>query len=435
MKDKFMNSMLEVATKLNNNRFLSAIRGAFAEMIPIIIVGSFCTLFSNVICNTTEGYFSLANVPGFSWLAIFKPLFTAANYATMNMLAVGVVILLSSKVAESYGNRDKVVSITALASFISLCGTSATATAAESGEAVTIANVLASSYTSAQGLFVGMLAATMSAILYVKLVNSGKFKIHMPDSVPPNIARSFEVLFPVSITILTISAVGFAFTYVFNLTLFEAITKFIQAPLTNVMTGLPGFLVVVFITVLLWVFGIHGTQTMKAITEPVLLAAFAENEAAWAAGEPIPNIINRPFLSNFATLTGAGLTGGLILSILIFSKRDDYRSIAKLGIPCGIFNINEPIVFGLPIVMNPILAIPFLITPVVSCAFAYFMTNIGFCAKLVVNAPWTTPLGLEAFISSGGDLGAVITQLLCVVISFLIYTPFVLMANKQKESE
>lgn len=131
-------------------------------------------------------------------------------------------------------------------------------------------------------------------------------------------------------------------------------------------------------------------------------------------------------------MTGAGVTGGLIIAILVFSKRDDYRSIAKLGIPCGIFNINEPIVFGLPIVMNPILAIPFMLTPVVTSIFAYFMTSIGFCAKLVVNAPWTTPLGLEAFISSGGNFGAVITQLLCVVISFLIYSPFVIMANKQK---
>ena len=427
-----MNSMLAAATKLNNNRYLSAIRVSFAEMIPIIIVGSFCTLFSNVICTTTEGYFSLANVPGFSWLAVFKPLFTAANYATMNMLAIGIVILLSAKVAESYGNHDKVVPITALAAFVSLCGTSATAKAAESGEAVTIANVLASRYTSAQGLFVCMLAAIASTLIYIRLVNSGKFKIHMPDSVPPNIARSFEVLFPVSITILVISTVGFVFTYAFKLTLFEAISKFIQAPLTNIMTGLPGYLVVVFIIVLLWVFGIHGTQTLKAITEPVLLAAFAENEAAWAAGEPIPNIINRPFLSNFTTLTGAGVTGGLIIAILVFSKRDDYRSIAKLGIPCGIFNINEPVVFGLPIVMNPILAIPFMLTPVVTSIFAYFMTSIGFCAKLVVNAPWTTPLGLEAFISSGGNFGAVITQLLCVVISFLIYSPFVIMANKQK---
>ena len=351
----------------------------------------------------------------------------------MNMMAVGIVILLSARIAESFGNTDKVVPIVALSSFVSLCGTTATAVAAESGESVSIANVLSSSYTSAQGLFVGMIVGIFSALIFIKLVDSKKFRISMPESVPPNIARSFEVLFPATITILLISAVGLFFQTCIHMTLFDAITQFIQKPMTHVLTGLPGYCLLIFMTVLLWFFGIHGTQTLKAVYEPVLLAAFAENEAAYAAGEAIPHIINRPFLSNFSVVTGAGITGGLLLAILLFSKRDDYRSIAKLAIPCGLFNINEPVTFGLPIVMNPILGIPFMIAPVVTSIFAYFMTAIGFCGKLIVNGPWTTPLGLEAFIASGGNIGALITQVLCVVISFLIYTPFVLIANKQED--
>ena len=157
MNEKFMNVMLTVAAKIGNNRYLAAIRDAFTDLMPIIIVGSFCTLFSNVVCNTTPGYMSLANVPGLSWLGLFKPLFVAANYGTMNMMSIGVVILLSAKVAESFNNKDKVVSITALGAFISLCATSVTATALESGEEVVVANVLSSDYTSAKGLFVAML--------------------------------------------------------------------------------------------------------------------------------------------------------------------------------------------------------------------------------------------------------------------------------------
>lgn len=435
MNEKFMDVMLTVASKVSNNRILSCIRNAFTDLMPVIIIGSFCTLFANVVCNTTPGYMSLANVPGLSWLGTLKPLFTAANYGTMNMMAIGIVILLSAQVAESYGNKDKVISIIALGSFISLCTTSATAVAAESGEEVTIANVLASNYTNAQGLFVAMIVAISSAIIYVKLVNSGKLKISMPDSVPPNIARSFEVLFPATLTILIVAGVGFLFETFLGVTLFQAITNFIQAPLKNVMTGLPGFLLIIMLSVILWFFGIHGTQTLKGIYEPVLLAAFAENEAAYAAGEAIPNIISSPFMSCFSTVTGAGITGGLIIAILVFSKREDYKSIAKLAIPCGLFNINEPITFGLPIVMNPILGIPFMITPIVTSAFGYFMTTIGFCGKMVVNAPWTTPPGLLAFIASGGSVGAVVTQLLCVLISFLIYSPFVIAANKQVATE
>ena len=137
-------------------------------------------------------------------------------------------------------------------------------------------------------------------------------------------------------------------------------------------------------------------------------------------------------MSCFSTITGAGITGGLVFAIMVFSKREDYRAIAKLAIPCAIFNINEPLIFGLPIVMNPILAIPFMIAPAVSASFAYLMTVIGFAGRMVVNAPWTTPPVLMAFLSSGGNVGAAVTQLICICISALIYIPFVLIANKQE---
>ena len=151
-----------------------------------------------------------------------------------------------------------------------------------------------------------------------------------------------------------------------GMTLFNAITAFIQKPLSNILTSFPGYIILIFITTILWTFGIHGTQVTKAVYEPILLAAFAENEAAYAAGTAIPNIINTPFMSCFSIVTGAGITGGLIIAIMLFSKREDYRAIAKLALPCALFNINEPLTFGLPIVMNPVLAIPFMISPAVS---------------------------------------------------------------------
>ena len=124
-----------------------------------------------------------------------------------------------------------------------------------------------------------------------------------------------------------------------------------------------------------------------------------------------------------------------MIAIMIFSKREDYRAIAKLAIPCAVFNINEPLIFGLPIVMNPILAIPFMIAPAVSAAFAYVMTVIGFAGRMVVNAPWTTPPVLMAFLSSGGSAGAAVTQVVCIALAALIYIPFVLISNRQTEAE
>lgn len=432
MKDTIMNGLLMFATKLQSQKHFSAIKNGLTSLLPVIIIGSFCTLFSNMICSTSPGYLSLANLPGMSWLSYFNPVFTAANYGTMNFIAIGATILIAMELGESYGIRDKALPAVALGSYISLCLTSVSKTL-EDGTVVTIANALSADFTSAKGLFVGMIAALLSTELYCRLANSGKLSIHMPESVPSNVARSFEVLFPACLTIFSVSLFGLLFETVTGMTVPNAITKFIQAPLSHVLTGLPGYLLIMFCTAVLWVFGIHGTQALKAIYEPVLLASFAENEAAFAAGTAIPNIITKPFQSCFSTVTGAGITGGLLIAIMLFSKRKDYKTIAKLAIPCGIFNINEPLIFGLPIVMNPILAIPFMAAPAASAAFAYLMTSIGFCGRMVVNVPWTTPAGLAAFLAAGGNIGAGITQLLCVLISAVIYTPFVLLANRQEE--
>ena len=431
MKDKLMNGMLSAAGAMQTQRHLAAIKNAFMSLLPIIIIGSFCTLFSNVICNTTPGFFSLANIPGLSFLGKLNPMFTAANYGTMNFIAIGCVILIAMELGEHYGITDKALPVVALGTYISLCAFTASGKAAD-GTEVVVTNVLSRVYTNAQGLFVGMFASIAATEIYCRLVKSGKLEIHMPEGVPSNVARSFTILFPSLITVVIISAVGMIFEMATGMTLFNAITAFIQRPLSNILTSFPGYITLIFITTVLWTFGIHGTQVTKAVYEPILLAAFAENEAAYAAGTAIPNIINTPFMSCFSTVTGAGITGGLIIAIMLFSKREDYRAIAKLALPCALFNINEPLTFGLPIVMNPVLAIPFMISPAVSATFAYAMTKIGFCARMVVNAPWTTPPGLMAFLCSGGNIGAAVTQIICILLAFVVYIPFVLIANKQQ---
>ena len=153
MKEKFLNGFMAFAMFLQNQRHFRSIKNAFSSLLPIIIVGSFCTLFSNVICNTSEGYLSLANVQGLSWLGKLNPMFTAANYGTMNFIAIGLVILLAMELGETYGIHDKVLPVVAVGAYISLCSTTATFTD-DAGVAHAVANALTSQFTSAQGLFV-----------------------------------------------------------------------------------------------------------------------------------------------------------------------------------------------------------------------------------------------------------------------------------------
>ena len=447
MKEKFMNGLLTLAGKMQSNSVLSAIKDSFVDNMPVVIWGAFCTLFQFVLCQTggvpdpKTGeliyYVSLANVPGFGWLHSLNPIFTTANYGCMNFMAVHY--------AENIGHpNDKTVPAVALASFVTLINTSASTTT-EAGETVTISNVVASSYTSATGLFVGLIVGILTTLLYVKLVDSGKLKISLPDSVPPNVSQSFAVLFPTIITILCVSIVGYICS-MFGLTMFDVI-KTMMAPVEKIMTGLPGYLVVLFLMQLLWWFGIHGPNVMGAVTSPFMTKMMATNLALYQAGEGVSasgvfyqagspySIIASPFEAGWRCPTGSGITGGLIIAVLLFSKRDDFKAIAKLAIPCGIFNINEPIIFGIPMVMNPMFAVPFFLAPLACASLGYLVQYLGLCPLFVISVPWTTPVGLFGFLASSGNIMGGIWQAVIIIgASTLIYTPFVIAANRQTDT-
>ena len=452
MKDKFMNGLLTIAGKMQSNTVLMAIKDSFIDNMPVVIWGAFCTLFQYVLCQTggvTDPktgeiiyYISLGNVPGFSWLESLTPIFTTANYGCMNFMSVAICVLVSMHFAENIGHpNDKTVPAVALASFVTLINTTASTTT-ESGETVTISNVVASSYTKADGLFVALLVGILTTLLYVKLVDSGKLKISLPDSVPPNVSQSFAVLFPTIITVLVVSIIGFI-TSMFGLTMFDVIST-IMAPVEKIMTGLPGYCVVVLLMQLLWWFGIHGPNVMSAVTTPFMTKMMASNLELYQAGEGITSsgvyytasqkysIIANPFASGWFSSTGSGITMGLIIAIMLFSKRDDFKAIAKLAIPCGIFNINEPILFGIPMVMNAVFAIPFFLAPIVSVCLGYLVQYLGLCPLFVIDVPWTTPCGLFGWLASSGNIMGGVWQLIIVVgSSTLIYTPFVIAANRQ----
>ena len=453
MKDKFMNGLLSFAGKMQSNPVLSAIKDSFIDIMPVTIMGSFCTLFQFVLSSDKAmGYdISLANVPGFHWLTELYSVWSTANYGCMNFMAVLIAFMVAVNFSEQLGHvNDRTAPAVSVACFVTLITTTVTGTVTtEAGEEVaySVGGVVPSSFTNASGLFVALIVGLLSTLLYCKLIDSGKLTIKLPDSVPPNVSQSFAVLFPTVITVFVFSLVNFIMQKFLNLSFFSLIAT-IMAPVQAIMTGLPGYLVVVLIMMLLWWFGIHGPNVMSAVTTPFMNLAWANNEEIWKAtqstsasahavistGEDVKmSIINAPFGSAFFSHTGSGITGGLIIAIMLFSKRDDFKAIAKLAIPCGIFNINEPIIFGIPMVMNPLLGIPFFLAPVVSVTVGYILTAIGLCPVMVVNAPWTTPTGILGFLASGGNIMGGLCQLIAFATSILVYTPFVIISNTQAQ--
>ena len=427
---------LAFASKVSSQKHMCAIKNAFTSLMPIIITGSFCTLITNVVCATEGNGISLGKLPGMQWLSVFTDWFNAANYATLNFFTVAAVVLIGLELGRLNKQEGFMPGIIALCSFISCLPTVVQVT--HNDVVINVSNVLGKDYTAARGLFLGIVIALVSVEIYTKLVNSGVLKITMPDSVPGNVAGSFNVLFPSMATILICGLFNFIATKLIGMSLYEIIYTFLQTPLEKVMQGLPGLLILMLVAQLFWAIGIHGNQIIKPVRDPLLNAAILANTDLIAQGITDVsqlNIINMSFWDTYMSLGGSGCTIGLLIAIFLFSKRGDYRAIAKLEVAPAIFEINEPMTFGLPIVLNPLLVVPFIVTPLVTGTFAYIMTKIGFAGVCVYAMPWTTPPILSAWLSTGGSIGAIITQIICILMAVAIYMPFVILANKAEDAQ
>lgn len=430
MENGFMGKLTEVlgnfATKVNSFRYIMVIKNAFASLIPVIITGAFGTLFSAMVFDNENG---LARIKALSFLAELKPISSAVSYVTLSFLTIYAVFLIGIELARLNNVKGIFPGIVAVMSYLSVNPFVYEYVNADN-ITVIAENVLAKQYTDTKGLFLGMFVAIASIELYCWLGRQERLKLKMPDTVPTNVSESFSVLFPTILTVAIIATAGFVIKAVTGMYAYDIIYNIVQRPLEGIVQGLPGILLLMFIAQVFWVIGIHGNQMVKPVREPLLLAAIAVNTEAFEAGKEIPNIITMPFWDMYMSMGGSGVTIGLLIAILLVSKREDMREITKLSLASGIFNINEPVIFGMPIMLNPILAIPFIATPLITGTIGYVATSLGFAAKAVVMVPWPMPPIVNAYLATAGDIGAVVTQIICIIVSILIYLPFVKVSNK-----
>ena len=430
MENGFMGKLTEVlgnfATKVNSFRYIMVIKNAFASLIPVIITGAFGTLFSAMVFDNENG---LARIKALSFLAELKPISSAVSYVTLSFLTIYAVFLIGIELARLNNVKGIFPGIVAVMSYLSVNPFVYEYVNADN-ITVIAENVLAKQYTDTKGLFLGMFVAIASIELYCWLGRQERLKLKMPDTVPTNVSESFSALFPTILTVAIIATAGFVIKAVTGMYAYDIIYNIVQRPLEGIVQGLPGILLLMFIAQVFWVIGIHGNQMVKPVREPLLLAAIAVNTEAFEAGKEIPNIITMPFWDMYMSMGGSGVTIGLLIAILLVSKREDMREITKLSLAPGIFNINEPVIFGMPIMLNPILAIPFIATPLITGTIGYVATSLGFAAKAVVMVPWPMPPIVNAYLATAGDIGAVVTQIICIIVSILIYIPFVKVSNK-----
>ena len=426
MKDKLQNVLLSISSKVETNKYLGSIKEAFTMFVPFIIVGSFGSML-NILVSGANG---LAQwVP---WLSNLSPAFTAINFVTISCMSLPIAFLIGYKLAEKENLPQLESGLIGLLSYLAVCPNTIS-TVVEGLKDPVVVNGLGAGVIGAQGLFVSMIMSMVAVKFFGLLTNIDAIKIKMPDSVPTGIARSFNILIPIFIIITAFSVGGCLFnTFTCNY-LNVWIYNIIQLPLQALANTTGGILVLALANQLFWFLGIHGGMVIEGVRGPLSAAGLAENISAVQAGGVATNILTRGFWTSFVVVGGGGITLSLLIAIFIFSKREDHKSIAKFSLIPGICGINEPVVFGLPLVLNPIFAIPFILNSVIAAFIAVVATNIGFLTCGVLDCPPGLPVFVTGFISYG--IHGIIVQAIILIVTFIIWVPFVLMSNKQAKLE
>ena len=416
MKDKLQNVLLSISSKVETNKYLGSIKEAFTMFVPFIIVGSFGSML-NILVSGANG---LAQwVP---WLSNLSPAFTAINFVTISCMSLPIAFLIGYKLAEKENLPQLESGLIGLLSYLAVCPNTIS-TVVEGLKNPVVVNGLGAGVIGAQGLFVSMIMSMVAVKFFGLLTNIDAIKIKMPDSVPTGIARSFNILIPIFIIITAFSVGGCLFNTFTGNYLNVWIYNIIQLPLQALANTTGGILVLALVNQLFWFLGIHGGMVIEGVRGPLSAAGLAENISAVQAGGVATNILTRGFWTSFVVVGGGGITLSLLIAILIFSKREDHKSIAKFSLIPGICGINEPIIFGTPIVLNPILSIPFLIMPCISSGLGYLVQKMGIVSLGYIVDPSFTPFFAQGFLSAL-DIRNVIFMFVLIAISVAVYYPF-----------
>ncbi|WP_028044247.1 PTS sugar transporter subunit IIC [Candidatus Stoquefichus massiliensis] len=431
MLDKLANKLLPIATKLAQQRHLSAVKDSFIISMPLIMAASLFVLLNALGAN-------------FFHTDIFSGIATIANQGTLGVLSILIAFTTANNLAEYYlrvkpelaqsGFTKIHAGGLAVALMFILMPVTQSVVVDGIKDPIIISGMFAQELTSSSGLIYSLLTALIGTEIFVKLASIRCLRIKMPDNVPPAIEKSFNALIPELITITIFTLLVFGLDFVWGVTVPDIITAVISKPLSRFVLSSPGLIFLQFISDLLWVFGIHGAPILSPIRTAPMLEALTENIAASGAGNSIPNIVTEPFMNMYGLIGGGGCVLALIIAIFIVSKRQDHKTVAKLGLVPSLFNISEPIMFGLPVVMNPIFMIPAIIVPSINLIIAYIMTNMNLVGRVVAQVPWITPPGFYAFFATGGDFMAAILSLVLLALDVIIYVPFVKVSNKVEQS-
>lgn len=412
--NKFINEkLLPLAVKFSTNKILIAIRDGLAITMILAIIGSIFMLIASFPIPGWSEWLDSVGVSQYLWKGV------DSSFSLVGMVA-------SFSVAWSYARefqQDGVaVGIISLCSFLMVTPF----VSAEAGSGITLG------YMGAKGMFSAIIISIVSTKIY-KFFIDRNLKIKMPDSVPPAVSRSFVALIPGTV-IFTLWFLVYTFLDVLKLpNVHDVITTILGVPIGWLGGSVIGVAIIVALNSVFWFIGINGGATINQIMQPVWLGNLQANMDAFKNGQPLEHIFTSPFMDNYVYIGGGGATLGLVIAITLIARRKKAsvrtRSLAPITLVPGLFNINEPAMFGIPIVLNVLLLIPFVLTPVINLIIAYSATILGLVPYTRATATWTMPPLFSGFLTTG-SINASILQAILIILDVIIYMSFYLAVEK-----
>lgn len=391
--------------KIGQQKHLLSLRDGIVLAMPLILAGSMFIILTNLPINGWDEV--IANLGVGEWAGRI----INGSFGIMGLVAS---FGIAKSLAEKYDIDGTSVGVLALSSYLVLMPP----VVSDAGKGVPYGLL------GSKGLFVAIIVGLITTEIF-RFFYKRNIVIKMPENVPPAVTRSFVALIPGTVILLFWGFIAYLSVKLGYDSLFDMVVKLVSAPLIIVGTGIVATVAAVVFNSLFWGIGIHGGQIVGAIMNPIWLTAADQNRLAYEAGQELPHIVTSTFMDSIVWMGGGGATIGLAIVMFFFAKSKQNKILGKLALPPGLFNINEPLLFGLPVVMNLKIWIPFILAPVATTIVSYYAMAFGLVAKTTgVIIPWATPPIISGYLATGGKISGALLQVVTILLTIAIYYPF-----------
>lgn len=405
---KMEKSLAPIAEKIGANRLLKTISSAFNMIMPIVIIGAIFSLLTTIQIGPYQDFIISTGINKYLGLV---------SQFTTNMLAVYVTFTAAYSFVKNEGMTGDALQ----AGLLSILSYFIMSPLADVVVGETTTTYIPFDFLGSKGLFSALIIGILVGYIYRFIVAKG-WIIKMPEGVPPTISKSFSALLPGIIIVLIFTTINGLFMSLLGVSFSQWIYDILAIPLSSLSGSLPAYCLLLFIGQVFWFLGIHGAQVISPFLMILFMEASLENQSAFASGNPMTNILTFTLVM-YLSLGGTGQTIGLAIDMFFFSKSNRYKTLGKVSFLPSLCNINEPIVFGFPLILNPITAIPFFCLPVASLIITYFLMDFGLVGltRIAMGAAGT-PLLFDGFMYCG--ISGMIWQIILIIISTIVYYPF-----------